>query len=436
MLSTKDNQELSLIGPGTLMGNFMRQFWLPACASRELERDGAPLRLMLMGEKLIAFRDSEGRVGILDHRCPHRCASLFFGRNEEGGIRCAYHGWKFDVDGNCLEMPNIPDKFDFSPRVKAVSYPTRERNGLVYVYMGDIQDLPPLPEIDVLMLPEDEVDIFFMQRECNWLQSAEGDIDTSHFGFLHLGLVGDDDIDHQNIHAASVLNRAPEYFCKDTEWGTAYCAFRPAPQADMTHYRFSHFQYPFYTLFPDGSFEDNMVVTVSIPMDDFHTMNLTVTYRGRAAGLRVRKDGTPIPGLEIDAAGDGVPMRPNGPGWFDRFRAVRSASNDYLIDRTAQKHDNWTGIETVVGQDQAMVESMGGLVEREREHLAPSDIMVARTRRCLLKAARRFAETGILPPLRDNPALGRNVRSGTFLATRNLDWIAAYKEKLAMTRTV
>lgn len=440
MLSTKDNLDLSRIGPGTVMGNFMRQFWLPACAGRELEIDAAPMRLMLMGEKLIAFRDSQGRVGVLDHRCPHRCASLFFGRNEESGIRCAYHGWKFDVEGNCLEMPNVPDKFDFSPRVKAKAYSVRERNGLIYVYMGDYAgdpaNLPPLPEIDALMLPEDEVDIFLMQRECNWLQSAEGDIDTSHFGFLHLGLVGDDDVDHDNIHAASVLDRAPEYFCKDAQWGTLYCAFRPAPQPGMTHYRFSHFQYPFFTLFPDGTFEDNMVVTANVPMDDEHTMVVVVTWKKRSEALRRRKDGSPIPGLEIDAAGTGVPMLPNTADWFGRFRGERSASNDFLIDRVAQKHDNWSGIETVVGQDQAMVESMGPIVERELEHLAPSDMMVARTRRALLKSARIFAESGSLPAVRDDAALSRNVRSGTFLAPKNLDWVAAYKDRMAAMTTV
>ncbi|PTQ75293.1 Rieske 2Fe-2S domain-containing protein [Celeribacter persicus] len=436
MLSTKDNQDLSLIGPGTLMGNFMRQFWIPACASRELEPDAAPMRLMLMGEKLVAFRDSEGRVGVLDHLCPHRCASLFFGRNEKSGLRCAYHGWKFDVEGNCLEMPNVPDKFDFSPKVKAKAYPVRERNGLVYVFMGDPASIPPLPEIDALMLPENEVDIFLMQRECNWLQSAEGDIDTSHFGFLHLGLVDDEDVDHDNIHAASVLDRAPEYFCKDAQWGTTYCAFRPAPQDDMTHYRFSHFQFPFFTLFPDGTFEDNMVVTCNVPMDDTHTMVVVVTYKKREEALRTRKDGSAIPGLEIDAAGTGVPMIPNDAGWFGRFRGERRASNDYLIDRAAQKSDNWSGIETVVGQDQAMVESMGALVPREFEHMAPSDIMVARTRRRLLKAARAYAEKGVLPEVQTDVALSHNLRSGTFLAPKNLDWVAAYKEKVAEMQKV
>src|SRR5260370_168133 len=156
MTTTIEGAELTQIGPGTAMGQLMRQYWLPALKSSELERDGDPLRLMLLGEKLIAFRDSAGRVGVMDQRCPHRCASLFLGRNEQGGLRCIYHGWKYDVLGNCIDMPSVPEQQDFKHKVKAKAYRTVERAGLVWVYMGEGADAPPLPGFEVLDLPPDD----------------------------------------------------------------------------------------------------------------------------------------------------------------------------------------------------------------------------------------------------------------------------------------
>src|SRR5437879_10561484 len=163
-MNRKDSEDLVRVGPGTVMGGLMREYWLPAAMSSELEKDGAPRRLLLLGEKLIAFRDSAGRVGVMDHRCPHRCASLFLGRNEENGIRCVYHGWKYDVDGNCVDTPNLADP-EFKSRIKAKAYQTEERNGLVWVYMGERKSAPPLPQIEATLLPDSEVTISFVQRE-------------------------------------------------------------------------------------------------------------------------------------------------------------------------------------------------------------------------------------------------------------------------------
>jgi phthalate 4,5-dioxygenase len=144
MSKATDGHDLTRVGAGTVMGELMRQYWIPAAASSELKPDGDPMRLMVLGEALIAFRDSSGRVGVLDHRCPHRCASLFLGRNEENGIRCVYHGWKFDVDGRCLEMPNVPPPQDFKEKVQAKSYKVREQAGLIWVYMGARAEPPPI----------------------------------------------------------------------------------------------------------------------------------------------------------------------------------------------------------------------------------------------------------------------------------------------------
>src|ERR1700691_4855388 len=172
-MTMKDTEDLTRVGPGTVMGEFMRQYWIPAALASELEADGAPIRLLLLGEKLIAFRDTAGRVGVMDQRCPHRCASLFLGSNEENGIRCVYHGWKFDVDGNCVDMASVPAHQDFKIKVKAKAYRATEQNGVIWVYMGHRAEAPPFPGLEVLRLPETETAVWPAQRECNWLQALE-----------------------------------------------------------------------------------------------------------------------------------------------------------------------------------------------------------------------------------------------------------------------
>ena len=169
MLTAAANEMLTHVGPGTPMGNLMREYWIPACLSSELKADGEPMRLMLLGEQLIAFRDTDGRVGIMEHRCPHRCASLFFGRNEEGGLRCLYHGWKFDTSGQCIDMPSVPSQQDFKHKVKAKAYRTLERAGLVWVYMGSRAEAPPLPALQILDAPDDEINVGMIQRDLIYL---------------------------------------------------------------------------------------------------------------------------------------------------------------------------------------------------------------------------------------------------------------------------
>src|ERR1700687_1935521 len=179
MLSKEDNDLVTRVGPDTPMGNLMRQYWVPAMLSSELPGpDCDPVRVMLLGEKLIAFRDSVGQVGMLQNHCPHRGASLFFGRNEESGLRCVYHGWKFAPDGTCVDMPNEPAESDFRTKVKAVAYPARERGGIVWAYLGPRADPPPLPDLEPNMLADDQVVVTAIQRECNWLQGLEGDVAT------------------------------------------------------------------------------------------------------------------------------------------------------------------------------------------------------------------------------------------------------------------
>jgi phthalate 4,5-dioxygenase oxygenase subunit len=424
MTALRDNEDLTRIGPGTLMGNLMRQYWIPACLSSEIEADGPPLRLALLGERLIAFRDSAGRIGVMDHRCPHRCASLFFGRNEQGGLRCVYHGWKFDVDGNCIDMPNVPPEQDFKDRVKARRYPARERGGLVYVYMGARKELPPLPQIAATLCRPQDTAFSCRLRACNWLQAMEGDLDTSHFGFLHAGSVDPDDIDPALPDRFQVIDRAPSFHAIESPWGVASGAYRPADVGRL-YYRFAHFVMPFWTLYPNGPLRDNVVTNVWVPMDDDHTMVFNITWTKRTPPLALTRNGKAIPGL-----GRTPQTLPNTTDWFGRWRLTTNAGNDYLIDREVQRTQSYTGITGVTQQDSAVTESMGAIVDRSLEHLAPSDRVIAMTRRRLLNAARALAETHAVPPLVDNPEAVLEARSGDVLAPAGQPWQAVYDEAL------
>jgi phthalate 4,5-dioxygenase oxygenase subunit len=424
MTSQSENELLTHIGPGTPMGTLMRQYWLPACLSSELVADGDPLRLMLLGERLIAFRDSSGKVGVLDHRCPHRCASLFFGRNEEGGLRCVYHGWKFDTAGNCLDMPNLPADLDFRHKVKAKAYAVAERGGLVYVYMGEREVAPPLPALEVTLCPPEETDLYCRQRECNWLQALEGDIDTSHFSFLHTGKVEARDIDPDHMDRFQLISRAPHYHVSMTDWGTMYAAYRPA-HPGYSYYRFAHFVMPFWTLFPNGPLTDNIIAQGWVPMDDTHTMSFNLSWNRRTPPLSVVRTGAPIPFLDRMTQ-----TLPNAPDWFGRWRPVANQSNDYLIDREAQRTISYSGIADIFSQDSAVTESMGEISDRTLEHLAPSDRMIIMTRRRLLDAVRAFQENGTVPPLVDNPEISGNARSGELIAPSSQPWLEAYEQTL------
>ena len=423
MTNATESEELTRVGPGTPMGELMRQYWLPAAKSSEVTAGGDPLRLMLLGEKLIAFRDPSGRLGVMDHRCPHRCASLFFGRNEDGGIRCVYHGWQFDTDGNCVDMPNLPADQDFRQKVKAKAYRATERAGLIWVYMGAAAEAPPLPEIEATLVDEAELIPMFAQRECNWLQALEGDIDTSHFGFLHAGSVQPDHVTEDNWLKYQVANRAPAYQVADTDYGTMYSAFRPAEDG-KTYWRFAHFGFPFWTWVPQGDITDRVQARAWVPMDDTHTMFVSLTWK-KMTRMPPLKNGRPIPGAkpEIDylhATTD----------WYGRWRPAANAANDYQIDRDAQRNDLiYTGITQIHMQDQAITESMGDIVDHSFEHLAPSDQMITRTRRRLLMAARALRDKRELPPGARTPSIYASIRSGEAVVTGN-DWRTVYEQCL------
>jgi phenylpropionate dioxygenase-like ring-hydroxylating dioxygenase large terminal subunit len=429
MTTAAEGAELTRVGPGTAMGELMRQYWIPAALSSELRRDGTPLRLMLLGEKLIAFRDSAGRVGVMDHRCPHRCASLFLGRNEAGGLRCIYHGWKFDVAGNCIDMPSVPAQQDFKAKVKAKAYQATERAGVVWVYMGAATEAPPMPELETLLVPDDEVGASFIMRSCNYLQALEGDIDTSHFGFLHAGHVDPEDVpeDHPIRHTVTI--RAPEYHVGDTPWGTAYAAYRDAGRGH-TYWRFANFLFPFWTQQPQGDFGEHVHARAWVPLDDDHTMFVYLWWKKGSASLA--RPRPPLRGGKKMAHSADNAYLPNTTDWLGRWRLAANEANDWQIDRDAQSSGVfYSGIDNIHLQDQAVTESMGPVTDHAFEHLAPSDQMITRTRRRLLRAARALRDEKVLPPGAADPGVFRGARSGYFISQQNADWREIYASRLA-----
>jgi phthalate 4,5-dioxygenase len=431
MTTAIEGAELTKVGPGTTMGQLMRQYWLPALMSSELERDGPPTRLMLLGEKLIAFRDSTGRVGVMDHRCPHRCASLFLGRNEEGGLRCLYHGWKYDVAGNCLDMPSVPENQDFKHKVKAKAYRTIERAGLVWVYMGERAEAPSLPGFEILDMPEGEINVSLIQRDCNWLQALEGEIDTSHFGFLHGGHVDPKDVLESDPFYYTITNRAPQYHIADAPWGTQYAGYRAAGPGH-TYWRFANFLFPCWSQAPNGEFGSHMHARGWVPLDDGHTMFVFIWWkRARSAQSLPQpafKDGRPIGGT----GRGGLKFLPNTTDWLGRWRMAMNESNDWGMDRDAQRNNEiYSGIDGIHLQDQAITESMGPITDHAFEHLSPADQMITRTRRRILLAARALRESGALPPGVEDAGVYRGARSGYFTSADQSPWHQVYASTLA-----
>jgi len=429
MLSRDDNELLCRIGPGTPMGNLMRQYWVPAALSSELpEPDGAPLRVRLLGEDLIAFRVSSGAVGLIQNSCPHRGASLFYGRNEAEGLRCVYHGWKFDVGGRCVDMPIEPAESNFKQKVRAVTYPCVERCGLIWTYLGPRPTPPPMPELEATMLADNRIQVY--QRDCNWMQALEGDIDTGHTVYLHLGGVDASEVPPDSWARYALADRAPRYEVTDTDSGVMYGAYRPA-EADTNYWRIANFLFPFYAMIPTGVLGLEVRVRAWVPMDDAHTLAFLITH------------GAPPPPRNAGRQAVAPPETlPNTTDWYGRFRCAADGTNDYLIDRKAQKTVSFTGIGSIHLQDQAVTESMGPVYDRTREHLGTSDAMVIRTRKRLLDAARALRDRGQIPPGVDDPRVYA-VRSGGVVLPRGADWIeatqklrTAWTEHPGLTRSV
>lgn len=415
MLRAQDNEYLTRITPGTPMGKLMRQYWVPAMLSSELPRpDCPPVRVLLLGEKLIGFRTTSGQVGLLGNHCPHRGASLFYGRNADHGLRCVYHGWKFDVTGRCIDMPAEPTDSTFKDKIRATAYSCRERGGIVWAYLGPREIPPPLPDLEANQMPPERTSAVAVSRDCNWLQSLEGDIDTAHVGFLHFGSQDAQDQPPGTFRYYALKDRAPCYALLDTDYGSMYGAYRPAGPGQY-YWRIAHFMFPFFVLTPGGVLGHQVMAHAWVPMDDQHTMMFTLTCPMSPQDEAVRRhQGSRPPKL-----------LPNTTGWLGRFRLEANEGNDYHIDREAQQQDDeYTGIYGSLPQDQAITESMGPICDRTQEHLAGSDAMISRVRRRLLTAAKDLAEHRRVPPGVDNPEAYRQ-RSGGVILDADADWVEA-----------
>jgi len=431
MLSPQDNQTLCRVGPGTPMGSLMREFWIPAFLADELpEPDGPPLRIRLLGENLIAFRTTSGRVGLMQNACPHRGASLFFGRNEEDGLRCVYHGWKFDTEGACVDMPNEPAESNFKHKIRAVAYPCTERNGMVWAYMGPRSTPPPLPDLEATMVPAGQHPgiVTLALRECNYMQALEGDIDTVHSNFLHDGAVKLDQLQPGTHDYYRRAHLTPKFVVTDTDFGTLYGAQVPA-EADSSYWRLACFLFPFYTMIPSGVLGAQIMVRAWVPIDDENTMAWTVNVRTSANASGDAAFRSPMRQAQVDraAARPGHGPLPNTSDWLGRWRLGADASNDYRIDRESQKTDSYTGIPTIFLQDQAVTASMGRVYTRHQEHLGTTDWMIIRTRRRLIQAAEAYRDQGQLPLGVDHPEVYR-ARTGWTVLPNGVDWLQGTAE--------
>jgi phthalate 4,5-dioxygenase len=378
MLKREDNELLTRTGPATPMGQLMRRFWIPFMLDRELaEPDGAPLRVRLLGEDLVAFRDSDGRVGLLDEHCPHRRASLFFGRNEGCGLRCVYHGWKFDVAGNCIDLPSEPPGSTLQRKVKATAYPVREAGGVLWAYLGPPDLMGELPAFEWISLGAEHRHASRWVQECNYLQTLEGEIDSAHVSFLHRRL---DQLDPSKTAIRGALFRddtAPTWRVDETQYGLVLAARRNADDG-RSYWRMNQFLLPFFSMIaPDigGPHTARMWV----PRDDESCFAICVTYHPQRALTAAERAA-----YEAGEVGHALLI----PG-TTRMRANRD--NDYLIDRQMQKTAHFSGIDGVRAQDAAMTESQGRIVDRSLEHLGSSDTAIIAMRKLLLRSARELA---------------------------------------------
>jgi len=416
MLSVEENVLLTQTGAGTPMGELFRRFWLPALLSSELpEADCPPVKLTILSENLVAFRDSNSRVGVLDRYCPHRGSSLYWGRNEEEGLRCVYHGWKFDVAGHCVDMPNEPAESRFKEKVSTTAYPTEERGGVVWVYMGPKELHPEMPELEWTRVPENQRYVSKRITACNYLQNVEGEVDSAHVSFLHGRAL------RSVARTDNVLSRyeagdsTPRFSVKRADHGFLIGARRDAGEEGY-YWRITPFLMPSYTIVPSAP-DQVKLGTLAVPLDDENMMGFTVTWHPER----------PLNQEELDwcTTGDGSHVS-QVPG---TFKMTQTKDNDYEIDRQKQRTESFTGIRGVRTQDVAVQEDQWGPVtKRYKEHLGTTDLAVIALRRHLLKRAMDL-QKGIEPPEAHNGAAYR-VRSVAVVLKRDEEFEAGAKELL------
>ena len=421
MLSSADNERLTRVGPGTPMGNLFRRYWLPALLAEEVPAaDSPPVRVRLLGEDLVAFRDSEGAVGLISAFCPHRRAPMFFGRNEECGLRCVYHGWKFDRNGACVDMPSEPPDSLFKTKVTIAAYPTWEGGGMIWAYLGPPELRPAPPDHELVRTPPDRRYVSKSFEDCNFLQALEGGIDPTHATIMHNGHIGDRSFlnDYDRLVAELNLDR--------TDYGFTYTGVRP--RGKHTWVRGYHWIMPSFHMRArvEGSFsgfgrpkaEQNEIATIDghiwIPIDDATTWVYNFGYAHN-----------PSEKLSPEQA-NLIETRLGRGDYLDKnYISIYNRSNDYGIDRQVQKTQSMTGIPGINTQDFALQEGMGTIVDRSREHLGTTDRAIITLRQILLESLDTLERGGQLRAL--DPATYRNVRSIDRMVDKELDWRTVVK---------
>ena len=419
MLSTRDNDTVTRVGPGTPMGQLMRRYWQPVLLSRELpEPDCAPIQVRILGEDLVAFRDTSGRVGLLEEWCAHRRTSLWLGRNEENGLRCVFHGWKYDFSGQCVDMPNELPENDVKERVRVPAYPTLELGGVIWAYMGRKEQQPPPPNFEWTRQPETHLHVSKGLQECNWLQALEGGIDSIHTSFLHRLLSGD----RAGLGGLRAQATAAKLDVQTTPYGYTYASIRPLGADKGNYVRTYHYVMPNHQIraiqeyTPDGSMKKfKMAGHMWTPIDDENCMTWNWYY-----SLDV-----PLEEQEREEAFWG-----NGPQFIDEsngFRSYLNKRNHWGIDRNVQKYETFTGIEGVNQQDRAVQEAMGPIVDRHKERLSQTDKAIVAARELLLDAVKTVADGGNPPAVDDSYY---DIRAIEQLLPGDVYWLDALRDRM------
>jgi phthalate 4,5-dioxygenase oxygenase subunit len=422
MTTREQNELLTQTGPGTAMGELFRRYWLPALLAEELpEPDCPPVRVQLLSERLLAFRASDGRLGLIDEFCAHRGVSLWFGRNEENGLRCPYHGWKYDIGGQCVEVPSEPAASGYAQKIKLKSYPLIERGGILWTYMGPPELQPALPEFEFAMVPPKQRYISKRLQENNYLQGLEGGIDPCHVSFLHSGSLKKDPL--VGTAKGAQYNR-PDARVKlevaKSDGGLVFAYSRNAEQGD-SYWRVMQWVMPCFTLIPPHA-EHPIHGHFWVPIDDEHCWVWTFDYHP----LRQLTD------QEVQAMNDGFGLHVK---LIDgSYLPLANKSNDYLMDRAAQKAGvSYSGIDSIGMQDASLQESMGPIQDRSKEHLVSSDNFILVLRHRLRDAAKALQQGG-LPPGRD-PA-SHHVRSATLVLPSGVAVLDTVKDGIKVQQGV
>jgi phenylpropionate dioxygenase-like ring-hydroxylating dioxygenase large terminal subunit len=400
------------------MGELMRRYWQPVLLSWELpEPDCPPVRLRILGEDLVAFRATSGRVGLLDEWCPHRRTSLWLGRNEEEGLRCVYHGWKFDLSGRCVEMPNELPEYDFKDKVRIQAYPTQELGGVIWAFLGPREQEPPAPRFEWARQPESHRHVSKGLQECNWLQALEGGIDSVHTSFLHRRFNGN----RPGLGGLRAQATATRLDVRMTAYGFNYASVRPLKEEQNNYVRTYHFVMPHHQIralqayTDDGSQKFKIAGHMWVPVDDQNCMVWNWYYS---------LDG-PLDESERDESFWG-----NGPRYFDQengFRSYLNRQNNWGIDREVQKRETFSGIEGINQQDRAVQEIMGPIVDRSKERLGQTDKAIISARRLFLDAI-KTVEDGGNPPGADSSYY--NIRAIESLLPSETPWFEALKDQM------